>query len=141
MKFIPGYEGLYAATEDGRIFSYRTNKFLKPRKDKDSYLIVDLYKGGTRKTCKVHRLIAATYLDNQDNLPQVNHIDEDKSNNALSNLEFCTAKYNNNFGTRNQRISKRVICLETNEIFDSITEASKAKYIDPSCIGKACKGK
>ena len=145
MKYIPGYEGLYAATEDGRIFSCKTNKFLKTRKDRYGYLVIDLYKGGARKTCKVHRLIALTYLENPLNLPVVNHRDEDKTNNNVSNLEFCDAKYNANYGTRNERIaksrSKKITCIETQEIFDSINEAGKAKYIDPSCIGKVCKGK
>ena len=58
MKDIPGYEGLYAATEDGRIWSYRSKKFLKPSKDRYSYLYVNLYKDGVRKTYRIHRLIA-----------------------------------------------------------------------------------
>lgn len=84
--------------------------------------------------------MAEAYLDNPQNLPTVNHRDEDKTNNALPNLEYCTIAYNCNFGTRNQRLSKRVTCIETGEIFDSIKEAGKAKYIDPSCITRACKG-
>lgn len=75
----------------------------------------------------------------------MNHKDENKTNNCVENLEFCTQEYNINYGTRTERAakscSKKVICLETNEIFDSINEAGKAKYIDPSCIGKVCKGK
>lgn len=145
MKYIPGYEGLYAATEDGRIFSYKTNKFLKPSNNGFGYLYVDLCKNGVRKRYRVHRLIAATYLENPLNLPQVNHKDEDKSNNALSNLEWISPKDNTNYGTGKERSAKsrqkKVICIETGEIFESIDAAGKAKYIDPSCIGKVCKGK
>ena len=109
MRDIPEYENLYAATEDGRIFSYKTNKFLKPCKDKDGYLVVGLYKEGTRKICKVHRLVLLTYLPNPGNLPQVNHIDQCKANNALSNLEWCNAAYNVNYSK-----AKKVLCIETN---------------------------
>lgn len=141
MRDIPGYEGLYAATSCGRIWSYRAKKFLKPGKTRKGYLKVVLCKDGAKKTCLVHRLIAATYLDNPENLPCVNHRDEDKSNNALSNLEFCDVRYNCNFGTRNQRLSKRVICIETNEIFNSIKEAAKALDIVPSNISSCLTGK
>ena len=117
MRDIPGYENLYAATEDGRIWSYRAKRFLKPFDNGYGYLKASLYKDGKRKIYFLHRLIAETYLPNQDNLPQVNHKDEDKTNNALSNLEYCDAKYNINFGTRTERAAKalprKVICVET----------------------------
>ena len=130
MRDIPGYEGLYAATEDGRIWSYKSKKFLKPSKHQNDYLFVVLYKDGVRKTCSVHRLVAETYLPNPAGLPEVNHIDEDKSNNALSNLEWCTREYNINFGTGKERAAKscqkKVICVETGIIYNSIKEAAKA---------------
>ena len=129
MLDIPGYEGLYAATSCGRIFSYRTKKFLSPRKINSGYLRVALYKNGKVKDFLVHRLIAATYLDNPENLSQVNHKDEDKSNNSVQNLEYCDAAYNSNYSN-----AKKVICLETSKIFNSITEAAKAVDIDPSNI-------
>ena len=129
MLDIPGYEGLYAATSCGRIISYRTKKFLSPRKINSGYLRVALYKNGKVKDFLVHRLIAATYLDNPENLSQVNHKDEDKSNNSVQNLEYCDAAYNSNYSN-----AKKVICLETSKIFNSITEAAKAVDIDPSNI-------
>ena len=140
MRDIKGYEGLYAATEDGRIFSYKSNKFLKLGKRKDDYLQVNLYKDGKQKKYLVHRLIASTYLDNPENLSQVNHKDEDKSNNSVQNLEYCDAKYNNSYGTRLEKIRKKILCVETNEVFESITEAAKAKNTNLGSISHCCKG-
>lgn len=90
MKPIPGYEEFYLASKDGKIYSKRYNKFLKPAKSKDGYLQVSLV-GDNKKqyTYKVHRLIAMTFIDNPDNLPEVNHKDFDRLNNFVSNLEWC----------------------------------------------------
>ena len=141
MRDIPEYEGLYAATTDGQIYSYRSKKYLKPWINNSGYLQVGLCKDGTRKIYLAHRLIAETYLPNPQNLPAVNHIDEDKSNNALQNLEYCDAKYNCNFGTRNEKLSKRVICVETEIIYSSIREAAKAVDIVPSNISNCLAGR
>lgn len=145
MRDIPGYEKLYAATEDGEIFSYRSQKFLKQSKDGCGYSKVILYKDGTRKTCKVHRLIALTYLENPLNLPCVNHKDECKTNNCVENLEFCDAKYNNNYGTRNERaaksLQKKVQCIETEEIYESLKEAAKSNFISVSHLSNHLVGR
>ena len=69
MKDIKGYEGLYAATSCGKIWSYRRHKFLKPRKQRDGYLLVNLYRDGVQKTYQLHRLIAEAYLENLNDLP------------------------------------------------------------------------
>ena len=119
MRDIKGYESLYAVTSCGKIFSYRKKKFLSPRKNNSGYLRVALYKDGKAKDFLVHRLVAEAYLPNPANLPQVNHIDEDKTNNALLNLEWCTAAENVNYSQ-----ARKVICLETNEVFDSMTLAA-----------------
>lgn len=140
MKDIPGYEGLYAATSCGKIYSYKSKKFLKLRKRKDDYLQVCLYKDGAVKTYRVHRLIAATYLANPENLPCVNHKDEDKTNNSVNNLEFCDAKYNNNYGSRLKKIRKKVQCVETQEIFSSVTEAAIKNNVSKGNICNALKG-
>ena len=86
MKDIKDYEGLYAITEDGRIWSYRSNRFLKPYVRK-GYLRVKLYINGVEKDFSIHRLVAFAYLPNPDNLPEVNHKDENKQNNCVDNLE------------------------------------------------------
>ena len=94
MKDIPGWEGLYACDTEGKIWSYRTNKFLSPTKSKKGYLHVTFTNNGKRYDYRVHRLIAMTFLDNPENKEQVNHIDGNKLNNYLSNLEWCTAEEN-----------------------------------------------
>lgn len=90
MKPIPGYEDYYLASEDGRIYSKRYNKFLKPAITKDGYAQVSLVgENGKQYSYKVHRLVAKTFIDNPNNLPEVNHKDYDRLNNFVSNLEWC----------------------------------------------------
>lgn len=135
MKDIAGYEGLYAITPYGEVWSYKRKRFLKPSTNTGGYFQVLLYKDGKRYCRFVHRLTAEAYLDNPENLPQVNHKDEVKTHNWISNLEWANAKYNNNFGTRNDRIAKaminnpkrshRIRCVETGEEFPSISECAR----------------
>ena len=117
MKDIVGYEGLYAITSCGKVWSYRSKIFLKPQTDKDGYLIVGLHKEGQNKTCFIHRLVAEAYIPNPDNLPQVNHKDEVKTNNCLQNLEWCDPKYNTNYGTRIKKIKKPILQYTLNGEF------------------------
>lgn len=138
-KDIPGYEGRYQASTLGRIRSldhyskeiisrqgkkYRAlcrGRMLKPTLGMDEYLDITLSDSeGAPKTFRVHRLVAATFIPNPDNLPFVNHKDECKTNNNADNLEWCTHDYNMNYGTRNARISK----AQTGKIH---TAESKAK--------------
>jgi len=100
-KPIKGYEGLYYITEDGKIYSGIQNKWLKTRISR-GYLVVNLQ----MKTKHVHRLVAETFIPNPDNLPVVNHKDENKLNSSVDNLEWCTHKYNNNYGTCIERMKK-----------------------------------
>ena len=105
MKDIKNYEGIYGITSCGKVWSYRRKKFLKPKDNGNGYLQVILYKDKEKKSCYVHRLVAEAYIPNNENLPQINHKDENKTNNCLQNLEWCDAKYNYNYGTRNEKIS------------------------------------
>lgn len=107
------YEGLYEVSNLGRVKSLGNGKsinskegILKPGKIKQGYLFVNLYKDGKRKMFLVHRLVAEAFLPNPENLPFINHKDEDKTNNSVDNLEYCTREYNNNYGTRNERVAK-----------------------------------
>lgn len=109
-KNIEGYEGMYQVSNLGRVKSLnfkRTGKekILKPFVRKE-YLAVNMYKNGVRKTFYIHRLVAEAFMPNPHNLPEVNHKDEDKSNNRVDNLEWCNKKYNANFGTRTERSAK-----------------------------------
>ena len=105
MKDVVGYEGLYGVTPEGDVWSYKRKMFLKPVM-LYGYPRIGLWKDGKVKREFVHRLVAEAYIPNPDNLPQVNHRDENRANNCLQNLEWCDAKYNSNYGTRNERVSK-----------------------------------
>ena len=105
MKDIKGYEGIYGITSCGRVWSYRRKRSLEPGTNRYGYLYVNLHKDGKAKSYVIHRLVAEAYIPNSENLPQVNHKDENKANNCLQNLEWCDCKYNNNYGTRNEKVS------------------------------------
>lgn len=99
MKEIPNYNN-YLIDENGNIYSKYSNKLLKPFTHRDGYMRIGLYKDGQRKEFQIHRLVAITYLPNPHNLPQINHKDENKLNNSVENLEWCTGQYNLTYGGR-----------------------------------------
>lgn len=143
-KDIIGYEGLYQVSNLGRVKSLRYNKVLKPCVSETGYkyvLLVD--KDSHNKNWRLHKLVAMTFVPNPDNLPQVNHIDENKLNNSADNLEWCTAEYNSNYGTRGQKISLKkgtaCICTDTGAIYRSIREASKKTGLEETCISACCR--
>ena len=103
-KPIEGYEGLYEISSYGRVKSLRRNIILEPKKEPTGYLRCNLYLNKNMKTVSIHRLVALTFIPNPDNLPCVNHLDEDKTNNSVDNLEWCTVKYNNDYGTRKEKV-------------------------------------
>ena len=107
-KPIIGYENLYKINNYGEVLSLRSNKILKPNDNGIGYFIIQLCKNGKRKNYLIHRLVAEHFLDNPNNLPEVNHKDEDKSNNFVNNLEWCKHKYNMNYKQlqKRQQISK-----------------------------------
>ena len=86
-EYIPGYEGKYSVTKDGRVYSHLRGRFLNPSPDNKGYLRVTLCSDGIQKTLKVHRLVAQLFIPNPYCKPEVNHINGDKSDNAIWNLE------------------------------------------------------
>ena len=109
-RTIKGYEGQYQVSDQGRVRSLKfgEERILKPVRMPNGYLKVNLCKNGEKKTYRVHSLVAQTFIPNPDNLPQVNHKDEDKENNSVQNLEWCDQKYNINYGTRTQRQAEKL---------------------------------
>ena len=149
------YRGLYQISNLGNIKSLgndktRKEKILKARKDTSGYLRVYLYKNGKRKTFSVHRLVAFMFIlnDDQINKVEVNHIDENKENNCVDNLEWCTPQYNHDYGTRNERVakvlSKKVIGFSLSDtkviILQSTMQAEKFGF-NQGHICSCCNGK
>lgn len=164
-KDIPEYEGLYQASNLGRVKGLRrdvptcygknktvSERICKPTLHNNGYVSVLLSKDGVKKMISVHRLVAEAFLPNPDNLPQVNHKDENKQNNAVVNLEWCTASHNINYGTRNQKVankrSRKVKCYsldgELINVYNGITESMRNLKLPTHAISliiKCCKGK
>lgn len=141
MKDIQGYEGLYAITSCGKVWSYVTQKFL-------ATYFANGYEYTTLKDnthIKISREVAKAYIPNPNNLPQVNHKDEVKSHNYVNNLEWSDSMYNANYGTRNERIkkahSKKIYCKELDRIFNSQKEAAAELGLDQGNISRVCRGK
>lgn len=94
----------YLVTENGRVWSEKHKKFLKPNIGKTGYYKVSLYINEKAKTCNIHRLVAELYLENPNNYSVVNHLDCNKLNNEYSNLEWCTTKMNVHHALKQKRI-------------------------------------
>ena len=139
MKDIKNYEGLYAITSCGKVWSYRTKKFLKPYGNKNGYLRVDLRKDKERKQFLIHRLVAEAYIPNPNNYDTVDHIDFDRTNNCVNNLQWMGR--GENCRKRRDCSSNLVRCIELNTIYPSASEAARCLNLDQSNISKVCLGK
>lgn len=106
-KDIKGYEGIYQVSNRGNVRSLHYNKLriLTPL-SKQGYYSVALSVNSKCKHFPIHRLVAEAFIPNPSNLPEINHKDEDGTNNSVDNLEWCTREYNNNYGSRNKRVSE-----------------------------------
>lgn len=138
-KDIKDYEGLYQISNYGRVKSLsnsqkRKEKILKPE-IRTGYYSINLCKNGNQKNTRIHRLVAEAFIPNPDNLLCVNHKDENKLNNKVENLEWCTHLYNYHYS----KDPLEVYCLDLNKHFVSATEASTYTGICRSSIVKACR--
>ena len=118
-KDVKDYEGLYQVSNMGRVKSLERmkwngrgyqkipEKILKASEYRGGYLQVNLSKDGKAKDCKIHRLVAQAFISNPQNLPEVNHKDENKKNNCVENLEWCSKLYNINYGTGRKRSAEK----------------------------------
>ena len=149
MRDVKGYEGIYAVTEQGEVWSHLSHKFLKSADNGTGYRYVHLRRDGKGRNCLVHRLVAEAFVENPLRLAEVNHKDENKQNNNKDNLEWCSHSYNNRYGSKRERGAKtwrnngktyrKVICIETNAIYRSISEAANALNLFAGDISRSCR--
>lgn len=173
-KDVPGFEGLYVASNTGGLIRmpYRgakrnrwgniidftmSERAVKPKPNNRGYLQVRLYKDSVCFNMLLHRVVAMAFIPNPQNLPQINHIDEDKTNNNISNLEWCTNMYNRHHGTGIERMAKNhdyskisarlsipVLQIHSDgsviKRWPSIASAAKHYHVNAVHITQTCKG-
>lgn len=129
-KEIKGYEH-YLVSDSGEVYSLKSNKILKPDIDKDGYEIYRISnEENKRKAFKGHRLVGLTFIDNPNNLPIVNHIDGNKRNNHLSNLEWCTNEYNVQHAVKTGLMTPYTRGIEIYDIFKKCVVSRFNSYDD-----------
>ena len=150
-KDIKGYEGIYQISNEGRVKRLagspkcKKDRILKNSTTSNGYLFVSLCNKGQHKLYRVHRLVLETFspIENMENL-QVNHLDEDRTNNKLNNLQWCTCQDNINYGNRANKYVKtrghKVRCIETGKIYSSLREAEKDTGCGHAHIAECAKG-
>lgn len=157
-SFIKDYED-YMISDEGRIMSLKRPNhplIMHQFRNHDGYWQVQLRMRGGHKDFLVHTLVAKAFVPNPKGLPEVNHIDEDKSNSHYTNLEWCTRKHNMNHGTIRERTRatrkrnnkqlprghnkpKACYCLETGDEFRTLHEAGRAFGVAGPAISKSCR--
>lgn len=150
---VVGYEGLYCVSNDGDVKSVHAylrkptasvNTTLKQYKNRYGYMYVVLYKDGKRKIRTIHQLVAQAFIPNPENKPQVNHINGDKTDNRVENLEWVTASENKLHSynvLKADHYKRKVMCVETGKVYDSLLEASKECNCSSKHIVDCCRGR
>ena len=152
-KPVVGYKGLYEVSNLGRVKGI-SGKILRPVVRNHGYLAVYLYGKENRKIASVHRIVAEAFLDNPNEYTEVNHKDENKANNEVSNLEWCNHRYNTNYGTTQARRAAKMIngpkakavdqlAMDGTYIrtFPSMAEVKRVLVFDQANIFSAINGK
>lgn len=137
----------YSIFKDGTVINNISGKQLKPLEDRQGYMCVNLYKNKRLFRFLIHRLVAVHFINNPQQLEYVNHKDENKSNNSFDNLEWCTASYNVNYGTRNIRVTQSLghsIKAFKNGVFvdafDSERKCARELNIDRTGVNRTIRG-
>lgn len=148
-KPIQGFENAYLVSNFGNIFSLRRNKVLRVRKSTRGYGQVNLSSRGRMTTHRVHRLVATHFIPNPLSLPEINHINENKLDNRVENLEWCDRSHNVNYGDRTSK-QKRKVSIPVVQfspsgtliaVFPSCIQAARELKISSSGISECCRGK
>lgn len=135
MKDIQGFEGKYAITEDGQVWSYRSNSFLRGEYLKSGYIRYSLQDKGKRVRKLGHRLVAEAFLENPNNLPQVDHINGDKTNNSVENLRWVSS--NDNMKNRPKIRVNKIYCFENQKVYHSQSDAARELKIPVETISQS----
>ncbi len=144
---IPNFES-YLINPKGEIYSVRRKKMITPEKTKSGYLRVALKIDKKTTRILLHRLVAQVFIPNPNNLPCVNHIDENRINNCVDNLEWCTYSYNINYGSRNSKVSSKSKAIGQYDLNDNLictyssaTKAAKENGFDYSMLYSCLRGR
>ena len=147
VKDIPGYENLYCISERGHVWNRKTGALLSGNVNSHGYMVISLTKDGKKKDCKLHRLLAMTFIPNPSNFECVNHKDGNKLNNNLDNLEWCSKGYNNRHAREELHIdfSAKPVCQTTLggsvvAMWANYSLAAKSVGVSPVCIASCCEG-
>lgn len=158
-KEVPGYDGKYEVSNLGRVKSFNSHPYTGPKimvnsVMRNGYARVELSKNKSSKTFLVHRLIATVFIPNPDNKRTVNHINGNKLDNRVENLEWATDKENRNHylrkiagepyqlksGRDKKCMYKKVVCIETGEVFESIASAARFAGVHERLISSIVNG-
>ena len=147
---VPGYEGIYEVSDLGNVRSKRYGT-LKPIPLPNGYLRVHLCNKGSKRIKTVHRIVALAFLPNPNNYPCINHKDENRANNNVDNLEWCTYKHNNDYGTRRAKVleywkpkMRRVAQWDMNgnliKVFPGVNQAARDTGLTRAAIHRRLRG-